>query len=35
MVGIECFIKQDITSPLAQETIRRLKKLQETGITDE
>ena len=33
-VSAQLFIEQDITSDLAKETIRRLKQLENTGITD-
>jgi len=33
-IAAELFFVQDITSPLAKETIRRLKQLNETGVTD-
>ncbi len=33
LVALRLFLKQDISSSLAVETLRRLKELSETGIT--
>ena len=34
-VSMDLFIRKDVTSELAEETIRRMKQLRETGATDE